>query len=382
MPSLLYEVTFADVPGFQADAVLGQTAFEIVLDLRDVRQMRDAVVDLARYVEPEAVDRSRPWTSGSATPPKKPKAAVGRRGILVLDSTQVSFIRVTEEWGRLQRVLHPDISTRLALWTRGEGRGSQGRITPSEEEALLQAVDHCRALYSSAPKRPGEAFFEVLRILLIHWCRKSGPISSKSLAEQAGCTYPTLAEALRRLGPARLRRQSDRRVELATFPAAAWQQLLAQMEKVRAPRAYVDRSGRPRPLDVLLARLRELGRLDVAVGGVAGARHYMPGLDLAGLPRVDLVERAGGDAETDALISRLDPALKLAEPGDAPQVVVHRLFRPAAFFGKRMGEPARWADEVECLLDLHEMGLEAQALEFLEFLKRRPKQEPFGDYEG
>ena len=72
-------------------------------------------------------------------------------------------------------------------------------------------------------------------------------------------------------------------------------------------------------------------------------------------------------------VRRLDPALKPAERGEIPQVVVHTLYRPKSLFQmKETGTP--WADEVECLLDLHEARLEPQALEFLERLIPSEKQ--------
>lgn len=346
--------------------------------------MRDSVVELARYVESGLKKENEPWVSGSATrPPKDGQKPTGRRGILVLVASHVGPARIMQEWSSLMSLFKPEIAKRLAYWMRDpSGVSFIGSISKEEFAVIEEVAAHSKALLSSSPERPGEVFYDILRLLMIHWLRKLGPVSSKKLGEQAGCSYPTVAEALRRLEPGYLRRHSNRSVELAAFPVAAWQQLLAQMPKVRAPRKYVDKSGRPRPMHVLLGRLWEMNRQDVAVGGVAGARHYMPGLDMAGLPRLDLVEMAGADEDTDALVRRLDPALQPAEPGDIPQVVVHRLYRPASHFGKRMGEPERWADEVECLLDLHEMALEPQAEEFLNYLKKRPKIDYFGDYEG
>ena len=220
-------------------------------------------------------------------------------------------------------------------------------------------------------RRPSEAFFDILRVLLVHWFRKSGPLTSKELAEQTGFTYPTIATALERLEP-RLKRHSDRRIELSAFPKEAWFQLVAQADKARASQGFVDPSGRPRPPEVLVDRLRDLGRNDIAVSGVLGARRYLPGLDLVGSPRLDLVVQARRFGGPPTFLRRLDPALKPAGRGEPCQVVVHTLFRPEPFFS-HPENGIRWADEVECLLDLHEMRLESQALEFVERLTPTPK---------
>ena len=152
--------------------------------------------------------------------------------------------------------------------------------------------------------------------------------------------------------------------------------LVAQAGKVRASIGYADRSGRPRSPESLLNRLRDLGRDDIAVGGVLGARLYLPGLDIIGTPRLDLVlHRNTSNEMTDPLvwIRRLDPALKPAERGEPCQVVVHTLLRPESFFSE-LQDRLHYADEVECLLDLHESRMEQQALEFLDSLSPKPKQ--------
>jgi hypothetical protein len=191
------------------------------------------------------------------------------------------------------------------------------------------------------------------------------------LSEQTGFTYPTISAALERLEP-HLRRHSDRRVELESFPRDAWLKLIAQSEKVRSTHAYADRSGRPRSQETLLNRLREQECNDVAIGGVLGARHYVPGLDLVGTPRLDLVLCSNRMDNADDLVRRLDPALKPAERGEPARIVVHTLYRPVSFFDKD-GKGDSYADEVECLLDLHDARLEQQAIEFLEKLSPRTR---------
>jgi hypothetical protein len=220
-------------------------------------------------------------------------------------------------------------------------------------------------------RRPSEAFLDILRLLLVHWFRQTGPLTSKDLCAQSGFSYPTVAIALEKLEPCMMR-HSDRRIELRSFPRDAWFKLVAQAEKVRSSQGYADRSGRPRPPEVLLDRLRELARDDIGVAGVLGARHYLPGLDLMGTPRLDLVVHSKRMRAPNDFLRRLDPALKPVERGESPQLVVHTLYRPETLF-THTDKGDIWADEVECLLDLHEMRLESQALEFVERLTPKPK---------
>lgn len=351
MSELEFDVRFDDPPGFRADAVLNDAAFEVLLVPRDLRALRSRSLDIAR------------WVSGGGR----------RRGILVLEEPFISEDRIMGEWQGLHSILKSRVSRALSLVLRREDKPCLvvGHLSSAEDASLDAVVRHARTRAFSKSRRRAEAFFDVLRVLLIHWFRRSGPLTSKRLSEESGYSYPTIAKALEKLAPY-LHRHSDRRVELRSFPQDAWLQLIAQPERVRPTYAYTDSSGRPRSPDALLGRLRELRRPDIAVAGVLGARHYLPGLDLIGTPRLDLVlhsHRPGGERD---IVRRLDPALKPAKRGEPIRLAIHALHRPASFFEKD-GQGDRYADEVECLLDLHDARLEALALEFLQRLAPKEK---------
>ncbi|MBK8038851.1 MAG: hypothetical protein IPK22_17220 [Verrucomicrobiaceae bacterium] len=279
--------------------------------------------------------------------------------------------RLKQEWESLSAVFREDILERLTICHLFDD-GIVGFPNPPPTrmvEFIIKTVERERGhVTSQRPIRSAEAIFDILRVLLIHWIRRSGPLKANDFGRETGFSYPTLAAALNELEP-HLKRHSDRRFELRSFPRDAWFRLVAKTDKVRHRQAYVDRSGRPRPIEALLGRLRELKREDIAVGGVLGARHYLPGLDLIGTPRLDLVLHSPGKGASTEFLRKLDPALKPAERGELPQVVVHTLFRPLSYFTPGDGLP--WADEVECLLDLHDMRLEQQALEFLDHLQSK-----------
>lgn len=308
-------------------------------------------------------------------------AAEGRQSILILDEPQIGHIRIFEEWRGIQKLFLRQILECLTIVVRSEGNPEEvmGYLSHEEKEAVETIAEHARQHSLRPMRRPSEAFFDILRVILIHWLRKAGPVTSKDLSQETGFSYPTIARTLDDLEP-HLHRHSDRRVELQSFPKDAWLKLVAQIEKVRSSRGYTDRSGRPRPPEILLDRLKEnslrkLCHNAVAVGGTFGARHYLPGIDLFGNPRLDLVidahsGRGYRPVAIDTLIRKLDPALKPAERGEPCQVVVHTLYRHKSFFTEA-NDGTFYADEVECLLDLHEARLEQQALEFLEKLTPR-----------
>ena len=106
-------------------------------------------------------------------------------------------------------------------------------------------------------------------------------------------------------------------------------------------------------------------RPNIAVGGVFGAKHYHPSLDLVGSPRLDLTIHSTGSRADLGFVERLDPALrKVEDPSEPANLVIHFLRRHDSLFDKG-SDGLNWADPVECLLDLHEARLEPQALEFL-----------------
>ena len=344
MSVLRFEIPIDDLAGFHADAVLGNTVFQVLSKLRDLRQLRAALLEIARF----------------ATSEKK------RHCILLLDDPVITESRIRDEWTGFHAVIKTELLSRLTLIIHNGGAEAVifGDLTARQRDALQTVLDHARQHAQKPVKRSSEAFFDILRVLLVNWIRRTGPITLKELGTQSGFSYPTIAGALRRLEQD-LIRHSDRRIELRHFPRDAWFALVAQSSMVRWSVGYADRSGRPRPPAILHARLRELHLEDVAVSGVLGARHYVPGLDLVGTARLDLVHHAKRPDETHDWILKLDPALKPVGRGEAPHVVVHTLARPVPFFTAE-GNGTLWADEIECLLDLHAARLEPQALEFLE----------------
>jgi hypothetical protein len=344
--TLRFDVLLDDPPGFRADAVLGDSIFEVLIEPRDLRRLRASLLDIARF--------------SAGTP--------GRRGILVLVDPKISEPRLSDEWTGARAVIRPEVFKRLAMVVCNEGKPPQTNesLTPEERDHIAAVVEHERGHAIRKIAGRSEAFFDILRPLLIAWFRRSGPLTSKELSAQTGFSYPTISNALRELEPY-LVRHSDRRVELRDFPKDAWFRLVSQAENVRSTLAFADPSMRPRSPEVLLHRLRELNRSDIAVGGVLGARHYLPGLDLVGTPRLDLVVHNPRPDGSHEFLRKLDPALQPAKRGEPARVFVHTLRRPVAFF-QNGDDGMVWADEVECLLDLHDARLESQALEFLERL--------------
>ena len=296
--------------------------------------------------------------------------------LLCLRAPRMTEERIAEEWGLVQRSLRPEIARRLALRVlHADGRARSFGIVPDS-----MAVQLCS---ESAPverrsgtrlPRPDYSFI-VLKLLVYGWLTQRGPLTTLWIAEAAGCSYPTVASALRRLGRV-VRRQRDRRVELLDFPREEWGRLLLTADEARSTLRYADRSGQPRSAASLADRLRALRPENVAIGGVLAARHHHPELDLMGLPRLDVSVHSPGRWPDLAFVRRLDPALEAtSDPTEPARLTVHFVRHAKSLFLESPGGSA-WADPVECLLDLHEARLEPQAAELVKALRERRQEQP------
>jgi hypothetical protein len=329
----------------KADAQIGKTLIEVKTGLDAVRNLQAWILQVALALT---------------------ERGTGARAMLVVAAPAMTPERLEEEWRKAGRVIKADLMHRLLLVQFRDGRfdGLPVDVGAGFRARLERSVR--AALERGGLRLPrGEAYYEILKILVHRWMLKEGPMTSEAVGRLAGCSYPTVASAVRRLGASVVRR-SYRRVELAHFPKEEWATLVAVSDRARSTMRFSDSSGQPRSADSLLRRLRDLAPADVGVGGVAGAKHYVPELDIVGLPRVDLTIHSP-DSRTDlAFVARLDPALRKSDDPRSPVALVAHFVRRAESLFEKDAHRLCWADPVECLLDLHEARLEPQALEFLE----------------
>ncbi len=297
----------------------------------------------------------------------------GLHGFLFLIDPSLTESRLFEEWEKVERIFRHDIISRLKIFVYKTGH-IYGIPTPPDPKLCDELKLICKdELTCDGILLPNPDFnFEVIKILIYQWLMKKGPMTSNWIAETAGCNYRTVANTLESLGNA-IVRLSDRRVELRYFPKDDWARLIAISKKSRVTRRFIDSSGQPRSIESMLQRIKKMGHPEIAVGGILGARQFYPEIDLVGTPRLDLSVHCPDKNMDITFIELLDPALKREDAPDIPAVLVLHFIRRRDSFFKIEPNGASWADPVECLLDLHEMRLESQALEFLNAL--RPKEE-------
>jgi hypothetical protein len=320
----------------------GKHVFDVKTGLRAVRNLRAGILSFAYLLD------QRP----------------GIEGYLILVDPKISRERLRDEWESASRTLSEHVRLRLHLVVVQDGH-----YTGLPEDSTKKIQKHLANLLAMEA-RPGAAlprpdyFYVVLKVLIHQWFRKAGPVTTRWLMETAGCTYPTVSKALKRLGHM-VQRHSDRRVELGGFPREAWKQLLAVADDIRLTARFIDTSGQPRSPEALLRRLRDMKRNDIGIGGSLGARHWYPDLDLVGDPRLDLSVHCPENRLDLDFVKQLDPALNRSADARQPASLVIHVVRRADPLFEVDTTGVNWADPVECLLDLQEMHLEPQTLEFL-----------------
>jgi len=323
---------------------LDGTVYEVLVESRDARRLRSALMEMARVVSSKEVNRV----------------------VLVLEEPIVTISRLHEEWEGAASVIRPELFVRLSMVVRQSGKWSGIPASPNADEIpmLEEIIRHEIDTRPASLNRSAEAHYDILRILIHQWLLGKGPATVGLLMEISGTSHPTVSRSLERIDHY-LKRHSDRSVELRTFPLDEWTRLLAVSDDVRGTVRFADRSGQARSPESLLRRLRQLQRQDIAVGGVLGAKHYQPSFDLVGNPRLDISVHSGRKTANLSFVERLDPGLeKTVRRDESPTLVIHTIRRAESLF--QPGEDGLpWADPVECLLDLHELRLESQSLEFL-----------------
>lgn len=332
----------------------GKTAVEVQQVIYGSRGLYSAVMQLALFLE------------------RNPTI---ERACLVLHRTRMSMKRLKAEWQSSKKVLRSLAAKRLCLIVVGN---DETWVEPDEpylrriarvfEEAASRDDG---AMGEVVQQQPGQKLYEVLKVLLNRWLLDQGPIALGELAEQVGCSYPTVRKALAKPSLRRaLQITSNRSVELKAFPHDAWRELLALSETQRNSFRYRDRSGeKPTPQGVL-KRLEKNKPSRLALGGVLAARHWHSNFDLHGTPRLDLVYHAPNGKVDLEFVRKLDPALtRTDDPSEPAVLVVHPLVRAAPLFIEKTEKGIPWADPVETALDLCDLSLTTQANQLLTHLR-------------
>jgi len=283
--------------------------------------------------------------------------------------------RLEREVQDLKRVTRADLRDRIQVVNVRMPADLRASHIPGVPEECL-AVLNQKVLHALMVKPTTSSREAVVGQLLYRWINRMDPVRTAELAELSGASLPTVYAALKTIDSNCLHRDEDRRISLAGFTADAWQKWLALSTDSPSVK-YVDRSGSPRSPEKLARAMAKLQRSDVAVGGVLGAMHHYPELDITGAPHLDIVVH--GSPSTDlSFVAELDPGLVRDDtPGAYAVVMVHFVNRPFSLFETRDGMV--WADVLECMVHLWDAHLIYQVENLIRHIAPGGLGGPLGD---
>ena len=336
---------------YKADGIWHGPSGDVLIEVKrtnNARDIRSALMALA-YLLADASDTTH--------------------ALCVLTQSKLSPKRLEEELERFRWLVRRDVGGRIEL-DRYEDieRGQSSSIIGHDPAFMLWITD----LVSSEISGSRVSRQAVISAMALLWLRGVGPMTTKSLQEKCGASYPTVAAAISELSKLDLIEQrSDRRVSLRYLPVDRWVQMVQKHAEGRKIHRYIDPTGQMRSPDALMARLFKLQQQGIAqhvgVGGVLGAQRHFPDLDITASLRLDLSVYGGGDLE---FVRRLDAALEPAADSRAKaHVIVHVTAEPASFLER--DNNGSWASEMECAADLIELGLVREAQEMFQALRQR-----------
>lgn len=293
------------------------------------------------------------------------------QAVCVLLGSKVSPRRLAAELELFKTVVDPGFANRIHL--ANVHKGHELELPDLGQDVARWVRDSVLQLAVKASPR-GISQRSVFAHLVRSWLSEESPQTVKSIQEATLLSYPTVAKVLDDLdAQGVLLRTSDRRVGLNKFPWSEWKRWAISGANKQVILRFVDPTGLPVSPDRMVRRLHADAYPHVAVSGILGAKHYFPELDIRGDVRLDLVAMGSVEAFNPAVVKELDPALELTDKTNVKAALVVHFPEPRRDdYFERDGK-TNWADPIDCLSDLYELRLDAQAEEMIHELIHRRK---------
>lgn len=323
---------------------------DVLVDIRrtsTTRDVRDGLLSLAY-----AVDRSdRPAT-----------------GLCVIVNSRLTRTRLEAELDRFRAVVRPELAERVYLLGAKPGPSEvsphpSAYPAPLFPTAFWQTLERALQACGSDSKAARVTRQQVKATLIERALCGLQALTLAELRRQTGASYQTASAALNELSRLNvIRTEREGPIAPTGLQPHALRKLADEHAQARQQLRYADPSGLGRTPGVMAERLMGLRSKSladhVALSGVLGAMHHFPNLDITAAPRLDL-SVYGGDLR---FVAKLDAGLVPAQDNKRkPSVVLHlqRDCRPV----EDVKRAPQWAARLDCLADLEQMGLQAEAHE-------------------
>jgi DNA-binding transcriptional ArsR family regulator len=283
---------------------------------------------------------------------------------VVVDS-RLSGARLRVELDRFRAIVHPELGPKLYLaGARTAEVGCLDGEAPETSQAFMEALFDAvrRERYAAGAARVTRQQVKAALVERELWGLP--PLTLADLRRQTGASYQTADAAL-----LELQRQGvvsgerDGPIRLHGLRPQALHKLADEHAGAHKSFRFIDPTASARPPCAMADRLLSLrGRYDglkVTVSGVMGALHYFPDLDITAPTRLDLSVYDGDQS----FVAKLDAGLVSTDDENRkPVVLLHmrRDCRPPDIVDPVPSMAAR----LDCLADLLELGLQAEAAAF------------------
>lgn len=290
------------------------------------------------------------------------------QALCLLTPSRFTHKRLLDELASFRAVLRPDLADRIALAAmddKGQLFGALPQDSPALRDHLQELV---RQELGSGTARVSR---QSVKSHLTHlWLDGQTLQTQSALKRDTRASHPTVSAALTEMDAQGLLGADRLTLQEPTWDA--WRRLAETHAAERTVVRFVDPSGMARPpMDMAkkLAALQARGIAQaVAVGGVLGGLHYDAHLNVTAAPRLD-VSVYDGDT---GFVRQLDAGLIASDDKAARAVLVAHLSPSGERFAPTT-EAGRVAPPLECLADLLEIGLTAEARDFALALNSRAK---------
>lgn len=287
--------------------------------------------------------------------------------VINLVTPKISGATIDATWKQATQALKPEVAERLRYFVSAATRDYGSVVSPYGE------------LIDVRIERPNYTL-EVLRIVANATLSRSDGLTIKRITELVGASQSPVRRGLRILEEAGVIRGYECDVAGLTL------ELLGRIGAVPPSiRLRFKQGATPRPPHELLERARKATRAQpkwhrISISGAAAAMQDYPGLDLMGLPRLDLCLRTERHAAAVDLrmLENLSTQLEIEPNPTAPAPIVVSLPRASVDLTRNTvpgGTPL--ASPFDVYLSLMEAGLRAQSVKYAQhFVRASDKTEP------
>ena len=286
-------------------------------------------------------------------------------GVCVVIDSRLSPKRLADELDRFRSIARPAIAQRIFLVRAETGRAFfiDGEL-PEHSDTFMRALQtaiHEETVTITASRVTRQ---QVKAVLVERSLGGLLPVTLAELRRLTGASYQTASAALRELESLGVvAGERDGPIQVHGLRPIALMKLAEEHALARRLVRYADPTSEGRMPSALADRLQALSQKGVvgkaAIAGVLGATRYFPDLDITAAPQLD-VSVYDGDVR---FMSKLDAGLVVVDDPKRKASVVLHLQRDCRTDELRAQTPYL-AARLDCLADLEQMGLQAEAREF------------------